>query len=395
MSSRFPRLFGVSAALMHRARPLGDARRRERGADATRRRVDPGRVDDVLALPKHIDLPDGFQPEGIVSWGPWLFAGSVANGAIWRGNALTGKGHILVPGVTGSAAAGLHIDRLGRLWVAGASSSQVRVYNAVTGKLLRTFALTGVGFLNDLDIVGNTVYVTDSNIQQLVVIKLGRFGRLPAADAATKLPLIGAIHYDAGFNANGIVAANGWLLIDQSNTGFLFRVNPKTGNTKKVDTHGYSLLNGDGMERVGRTLYVVRNQNNLVAVLHLSLDLLERAASSRSSPRPTCPCRPRRPPRSAACTSSMPGSASRRRPTTPITGSRGCRSSGTSRVRRGGRPTRPPRGRPATADASRMHSIGRSGRLPSAPASVGCSLVRSAVDLGAGDTPPRKRRTGP
>ena len=105
-------------------------------------------------------------------------------------------------------------------------------------------------------------------------IKLGLFGRLPAADAAKKLPLIGAIHYDAGFNANGIVAANGWLLIDQSNTGFLFRVNPKTGNTKKVDTHGYSLLNGDGMERVGRTLYVVRNQNNLVAVLHLSLDLL-------------------------------------------------------------------------------------------------------------------------
>jgi len=226
------------------------------------------------SLPKHIDLPDGFQPEGIVSWGPWLFAGSVANGAIWRGNALTGKGQILVPGVTGSSAAGLHIDHRGRLWVAGASSSQVRVYSAVTGQLLRTFALTGVGFLNDLDIVGNTVFVTDSNIQQLVVIKLGRSGRLPAADSATTMPQTGAIHYEAGFNANGIVAANGWLLIDQSNTGFLFRVNPQTGDTEKVDTHGYSLLNGDGMERVGRTLSVVRNQNNLVAALHLSFDLL-------------------------------------------------------------------------------------------------------------------------
>jgi hypothetical protein len=32
-------------------------------------------------------------------------------------------------------------------------------------------------------------------------------------------------------------------------------------------------LNGDGMERVGYTLYVVRNQNNLVAKLGLSWDL--------------------------------------------------------------------------------------------------------------------------
>src|ERR1700752_1582289 len=47
-----------------------------------------------LALPRHIALPDGFAPEGIVSWGPWLFAGSVANGAIWRGNAITGHGAI-------------------------------------------------------------------------------------------------------------------------------------------------------------------------------------------------------------------------------------------------------------------------------------------------------------
>jgi hypothetical protein len=224
-------------------------------------------------LPKHIDLPNGFQPEGIVSWGPWLFAGSVANGAIWRGNAVTGKGRILVPGSTGSAAAGLHIDWLGRLWVAGASSHQIRVYNAVTGAHLRTYSFPTSGFINDLDIVGGKVYATDSNVQQLLVVPLRRFGGLPAATAATTKPLIGAIHYTAGFNANGIVKAFGWLLIDQSNTGFLFRVNPRTGNTVKVDTHGYSLLNGDGMERVGYTLYVVRNQNNLVAKLGLSWDL--------------------------------------------------------------------------------------------------------------------------
>ena len=35
-------------------------------------------------LPARIDLPDGFQPEGIESWGAHLYAGSLADGAIWR-----------------------------------------------------------------------------------------------------------------------------------------------------------------------------------------------------------------------------------------------------------------------------------------------------------------------
>ena len=85
-------------------------------------------------------------------------------------------------------------------------------------------------------------------------------------------PFSGAIQYTTGFNANGIAKSDGWLIIVQSNTGKLFRVNPRTGFTRTIDTHGYSVVNGDGLEVVGRTLYVVRNQNNLVADLRLSLD---------------------------------------------------------------------------------------------------------------------------
>ena len=221
-------------------------------------------------LPTRIDLPNGFQPEGIESTGSRLYAGSLADGSIWTGSARTGEGHLLVPGMAGNASTGLHIDRWGRLWVAGATTGTIRVYKARTGELLQTYTFTGTGFLNDLDIARNTVYATDSVNQQLAVVPLGRHGQLPDPSAAHTMPLRGDITYAAGFNANGIAARNGFLILVQSNTGLLFRVNPRSGIARSIDTGGYLVTNGDGLEISGRTLYVVRNQDNLVAVLRLS-----------------------------------------------------------------------------------------------------------------------------
>lgn len=223
-------------------------------------------------LPARIDLPDGFQPEGIESWGTHLYAGSLANGAIWKADARTGKGRVLVPGVSGQVAVGLHLDHWGRLWVAGGPNQTIRVYSVRTGHLLRTYTFPTTGFLNDLDIARNAVYATDSVNQQLAVVPLGHWGKLPPSSAATTLPLSGDIQYTTGFNANGIAARHGSLILVQSNTGLLFRVNPQTGEAKTIDTGGYSVSFGDGLEVHGRTLYVVRNQLNLVAVLRLSND---------------------------------------------------------------------------------------------------------------------------
>lgn len=231
--------------------------------------------DHAAALPDRIDLPDGFQPEGIESWGGRLFAGSLVDGAIWTGSAVTGEGRILVEGETGDIAVGLHIDRLGRLWVAGGPTGEIRVYRARTGELLQTYTFTGTGFLNDLDIVRGTVYATDSVNQQLAVIPLGVNGSLPDPSAATTMPLTGDLVYQAGFNANGIAASGRWLILVQSNTGLLFRVDPGTGMTRAIDTGGYSVTFGDGLEIRGLTLYVVRNQLNTVAVLRLSRDRLD------------------------------------------------------------------------------------------------------------------------
>jgi hypothetical protein len=79
----------------------------------------------------------------------------------------------------------------------------------------------------------------------------------------------------AGFNLNGIAASeNGkYLIVVQSNTGQLFRIDTDTKEVTPIDLNGETLTNGDGILLQGRKLYVVRNQNDLVAVVRLSRDL--------------------------------------------------------------------------------------------------------------------------
>ena len=60
------------------------------------------------------------------------------------------------------------------------------------------------------------------------------------------------------------------LLVIQSSTGFLFRVDPATGDSTRVDLGGALLLNGDGLLLSGRTLFVVQNRLNQVAVVQLN-----------------------------------------------------------------------------------------------------------------------------
>ncbi|HEY6666328.1 MAG TPA: superoxide dismutase, partial [Propionibacteriaceae bacterium] len=55
-----------------------------------------------------------------------------------------------------------------------------------------------------------------------------------------------------------------------STTGLLFRVDPRTGVATQVDLGGTPLTAGDGLLVRGRTLYVVRNQFEQVAVIKLN-----------------------------------------------------------------------------------------------------------------------------
>jgi hypothetical protein len=91
------------------------------------------------------------------------------------------------------------------------------------------------------------------------------YGSLPSPEAVTSLSVTGDyVDVPGAINLNGIVANNGMLLVVQSSTGKLFRVDPATGIADEVDLGGVRLGEGtaDGLELRGHMLYVVRNFDN-------------------------------------------------------------------------------------------------------------------------------------
>jgi sugar lactone lactonase YvrE len=234
----------------------------------------------AATFPDRIRLPDGWQPEGIAAGrGTSLYVGSIPTGAVWKADARTGKGEVLVEGREGRAAIGIKVDKRNRLFVAGGPTGMAFVYDARTGEDLASYQLTPEGtaatFVNDVAVTHKAAYFTDSLNQQLYVVPFGRKGRLPGQGKVRVLPLTGDLVYTTGFNLNGIAADRGGraLLAVQSNTGLLFRINPRTGVTRQVDLGGASLTNGDGLLLIGRVLFVVRNQLNEIAVVKLNRSL--------------------------------------------------------------------------------------------------------------------------
>jgi sugar lactone lactonase YvrE len=235
----------------------------------------------AATFPDLIRLPDGWQPEGIAAGrGTSLYVGSIPTGAVWKGDARTGQGDVLVPGQPGvRSAIGIKVDRRNRLFVAGGATGKAFVYDARTGADLASYQLATPGaatFVNDVVVTDRAAWFTDSSAAQLYALPLGRHGGLPDQDEVRVLPLKGDFQLATGGpNLNGIVAARDGrvLLAVQSVTGKLFRINPRSGRTREVDLGGATLANGDGMLLAGRVLFVVQNRLNQIAVVKLSRSL--------------------------------------------------------------------------------------------------------------------------
>jgi hypothetical protein len=225
------------------------------------------------SFPARIDLPDGWQPEGIaIGKGTTVYVGSIPTGRVWRGNLRTGQGAPFIPD-RGRRAIGLEYDeRRKRLFVAGGPLGSGYVYDARTGADIRQYSFaTGDTFVNDVVVTRTAAWFTDSRRQFLYKVPIGRRGALGDAQA---IPLTGDIVFGAQFNVNGIEATpNGkTLIIVQSNTGKLFTVN-RQGVTNEIELGG-ATVNGDGLLLHGRTLYVVvRSPADGIAVVRLSRDL--------------------------------------------------------------------------------------------------------------------------
>ncbi|MFR9768726.1 hypothetical protein [Nocardia sp. SC052] len=115
-------------------------------------------------------------------------------------------------------------------------------------------------------------WFTDSRTPVLYHLPVGDQDALPSPTAVVRRPLTGDIRYEPGaINANGIVRTpdGTGLIIMQSVTGRLFRVDPATGTTRRIDLGAETLPNGDGLLLRGDTLLVVQNRSNTIAVVAL------------------------------------------------------------------------------------------------------------------------------
>lgn len=227
------------------------------------------------------DIPgEEVYPEG-VAYSPStgdFFVGSTTNGAIFRGNVgdpSAGTEPFLEPGADGrSTAIGMKVDASGRLFVAGGETGGTFVYDTETGDLVDSFENSAdTTFVNDVALTpdGSAFFTDSMNPELYRVFPDGSGGY----SQETFLNFEGTpAEYGEGFNLNGIVASpdGRYLIVVNSTSGLLFRIHIRSKEVVEIDTGGADLTNGDGLLLLGRTLYVVRNQNELIVPVDLSSD---------------------------------------------------------------------------------------------------------------------------
>ena len=240
-----------------------------------------------LSFPKTIALPLGFQPEGIaIGNGPTAYVGSLADGSIYSADLRTGAGSILVQGSPGSLfAVGLDFDnRSDNLFVAGGFTGDGRVYDTNTGQMVYQFPLSApwMSWINDVFVTRDAAYFTNSLAPEIYKIPLTSQG-VPSGVAQT-LVLHGDWQNftnpaptgpaDMWINANGIVATSDdqTLIVVNYYSGLLYTVDPDTGFADEIDLGGMTVQTGDGLVLRDKTLYVVQNFANAIAVFTLSPD---------------------------------------------------------------------------------------------------------------------------
>ncbi len=258
--------------------------------------------------PEAISIPAGLEAEGIERGkGPEFFLGgfsyssvfgpaffgidhemSALAGAIYKGNLRTGKGAILAP-PTGKPVSGLSYDpRTDYLYAAtgfsdlltGTYTEQgVIVYDATSGDFIAEIEFGDGIVINDCLVTRRAVYCTDSLNPDLYKLALGKGGRLPS-DPVVEVISMDGFEMDRefpGFNANGLVGNfdGKQLVIVNIATGVLYRVDTESGEASPIKIKGDEKLfaDGDGLYLRGRTLYIMQNFSDKIAVVKLSENL--------------------------------------------------------------------------------------------------------------------------
>lgn len=245
---------------------------------------------NAAVFPDLIQMPANFCPEGIAVGNPHTFyVGSLAAGPgcavgqILVGDLRTGTYSELVS-PTGRPAVGIKYDsRSTLLYVAGGRSGSGTVYDAFSGDEIRLYQFQppGTALINDVVLTRDAAYFTDSPNPFLYRVALAPRGEPSAGFTAIPLPLDFATPgpYNPAVKGNGLAAtANGkFLILVHTGLGTLYRMDTSTFETVPVDLSGGDGTaggNGDGLLLDGKTLYVVKNTQNKVAVINMAPDYL-------------------------------------------------------------------------------------------------------------------------
>ncbi len=182
--------------------------------------------------------PTHGNPEGIAvdEHSRAFFVSSVGDGAIYRGRLgdTATPVPVFIPGAANSSATGMKVFK-GRLYVAGAGTGTIRVYDVAAGALLAVFdtkgADAGATFVNDLVVTRHgDVWATDSFRPALYRLSAAEIAAgtpaprpIAAGDTITTTP---EIPFTPGaFNLNGIVATHhDELVVSNTASRQLFRV---------------------------------------------------------------------------------------------------------------------------------------------------------------------------
>ena len=188
-----------------------------------------------------------------------MYVTSVATGAIYTGT--THSPNRLRPfspaGADGrTSATGIHVDRWGRVLVAGASTGTFYVYDAA-GHLLQTrhVPLPGDSFLNDFAFTRDAVYITDSGSGTVYRASLDAHGVGPLE------PVVRADDFTprASFlNGIGVTPDQKHLIVSDWGIDVTHRVDLATRTTTPIRVEGGQVLGADGLLLRGRTAYAVQ-----------------------------------------------------------------------------------------------------------------------------------------
>ena len=260
----------ASSARSDRGGRTGEDRKGGRAGDDHGR----GHRPDVYEIPGDAVFPEGI---ALDPRGKGFFVSSTTDGTIFRGDA--GR-TALTPFAAGGAdgrttATGMKVDGRGRLLVAGAATGKAFVLSTDDGSTLKVLdSRPGPSqtFINDVAVTPGFAYFTDS--LRPVILRAATSGA-SVGELEPWLDLRGTpFVYQDGFNANGIVSFDDGrlLVVVQSNTGKLFRIDTRTKAVGEIDLGGKTVTNGDGLVARGSRLFVVRNSDNEIVVVKLRRD---------------------------------------------------------------------------------------------------------------------------